>query len=48
MFQLNLPKEDCQEVFDFIRTHLEVVNDTPAVEALMIALEEYLEEYLED
>ena len=32
-------QEQAQEIFDFIREHLPVINDTPFVETLMIDLE---------
>lgn len=32
-------REQAQEIYDFIRTNLSVINDTPFVEALMIDLE---------
>ena len=32
-------QQQAQELYDFIRTHLQVVNETPYVEELMIMLE---------
>lgn len=32
-------QEQAQEIYDFIRTNLSVINGTPFVEALMIDLE---------
>lgn len=33
-------QQQAQELYDFIRTHLQVVNETPYVEELMIMLED--------
>lgn len=35
-----IDQHQAQELYDFIRTHLSVVNDTPFVEDLMLTLEE--------
>lgn len=43
MFNINMSKEEAAELFDFISTYLEVVNNTPYVEHLMIQLEDLLD-----
>ena len=40
---ITLQKDQVKEVYDFIREHLDVINDVPAVEQLMIDLEEYVD-----
>jgi hypothetical protein len=40
--ELKLNKYEALELFDFIREHLYVVNETPFVEDLMLQLEAYL------
>lgn len=41
---ITLTKEEATKVFDFITTHLEVVNDEPEVEQFMVDLEGLLED----
>lgn len=38
--QISITKEMGIELYDFIRTHLDVINDTPYVEDFMMELEE--------
>ena len=40
MYQINITRDEAVELFNFIVAHLEVVNDTPYVEQLMMDLEE--------
>lgn len=41
--ELKLTREACVELYDFIREHLDVVNETPFVEQIMMSLEESLD-----
>ena len=41
---ITLTEEEAAKVFDFITTHLEVVNDEPEVEQFMMDLECLLED----
>lgn len=40
---ITLSQEEARKVFDFITTHLEVINDDPEVEQFMMDLEQELE-----
>lgn len=40
--ELKLTRKACVELYDFIREHLDVVNETPFVEQTMMDLEELL------
>ena len=40
--ELKLTREEGVELYDFIREHLKVVNETPFVEQIMMSLEESL------
>lgn len=44
MIQITLTKIAAEQILEFITEHLEVVNDTPHVEQLMIDLEQAIEE----
>lgn len=41
--EVKLSVEEAKELFDFISEHLDVVNNTPAVEDLMIRIEDHLD-----
>lgn len=40
---ITLSQEEAHKIFDFITTHLEVINDDPEVEQFMMDLEQELE-----
>lgn len=43
MIKMEMNEREARELFDFIREHLNVVNETPFVEDLMLQLEDQLD-----
>lgn len=44
MIKIEMNEQEARELFDFIREHLNVMNETPFVEDLMLQLEDEIGE----